>query len=58
MFLRFALLPLILGLTTPIIANAKSAHSLVIHSDDNRKYCNDGYTWDATENMCLADSYR
>ena len=60
MFLRIALLPLLLGLTSPIVANAttKPATSLVIHSEENRKYCNDGYTWDAVEKMCMADALR
>ncbi|WP_299352913.1 hypothetical protein [uncultured Shimia sp.] len=58
MFLRIALLPLIFGLSVPAIANAKPSHSLVIHSEENRKYCNDGYTWDATDKMCMADPRR
>lgn len=58
MFLRISLISLILGLTTPVIVNAQPAHSLIIHSDENRKYCNDGYTWDATDKMCLADPGR
>ena len=58
MFLRIALLPLLLGLSTPVLATTKASTSLVIHSEENRKYCNDGYTWDAVEKMCLADNNR
>lgn len=56
MFLRIALLPLLLGMTTPFIANATPVNSLVIHSEGNRANCNDGYTWDAADQICLADS--
>lgn len=40
----------------PVLSYAKPITSLTIHSDDNRKYCNDGYSWDATDKMCMPDN--
>lgn len=58
MFLRIALLPLVFGLTVPAVLNAKPINSLVIHSDDTRENCNDGFYWDSTEKSCMVDDSR
>ena len=40
----------------PVLSYAKPITSLTIHSEDNRKYCNDGFSWDETDKMCLPDN--
>lgn len=40
----------------PVLSYAKPITSLTIHSEENRKYCNDGYSWDARDKMCMPDN--
>ncbi|MEQ9694069.1 hypothetical protein [Shimia sp. SDUM112013] len=45
--------------TLPVLAQAQPITSLTIHSEENRKHCNDGFTWSTLEGgMCLADNGR
>nr|WP_319948831.1 hypothetical protein [uncultured Shimia sp.] len=46
------------ALTIPAMAQAQPITSLTIHSDENREYCNDGFSWDAAEKMCMPDNGR
>ncbi|MGX9350143.1 hypothetical protein ACS3QZ_02980 [Shimia sp. W99] len=43
---------------TPVLSEPLHSTPLTIHSEAIKENCNDGYWWNASENMCMSGNGR